>query len=84
MYLDPEESNHPHVNFNFIFVDFAPADLIILDECAAIPLTTVKSILQCKAMAMLSSTVYGYEGTGRALSLKLLEVLGILIISDAC
>jgi len=56
--------------------NFFSADLIVLDECAAIPLTTVKDILKTKAMSILSSTVYGYEGTGRALSLKLLETLG--------
>ena len=48
------------------------AEILIIDEAAAIPLPTVKSlILSGNHVTLMSSTVHGYEGTGRALSLKL-------------
>ena len=50
------------------------AEILIIDEAAAIPLTTVKSLISSgNHITLLSSTVHGYEGTGRALSLKLVE-----------
>uniref|UniRef100_T1K0U0 RNA cytidine acetyltransferase n=1 Tax=Tetranychus urticae TaxID=32264 RepID=T1K0U0_TETUR len=50
------------------------AELIIIDEAAAIPLPIVKSFLG-PYIVFLSSTIDGYEGTGRALSIKLIEQL---------
>ncbi|XP_015795903.1 RNA cytidine acetyltransferase-like [Tetranychus urticae] len=50
------------------------AELIIIDEAAAIPLPIVKSFLG-PYLVFLSSTIDGYEGTGRALSIKLIEQL---------
>ena len=50
------------------------AELLAIDEAAAIPLPTVKKLLG-PYVTFLSSTVHGYEGTGRALSLKLLSEL---------
>jgi len=47
-------------------------DLLILDEAAAMPLPFVKQLLG-PYPTLLSSTVDGYEGTGRALQLKLLS-----------
>eukprot|EP00796_Vickermania_ingenoplastis_P011110 gene11110-7736_t len=49
---------------------FAQAELAIIDEAAALPLTKVKSMLG-PYLIFLSSTVSGYEGTGRSLSMKL-------------
>jgi len=46
----------------------------VIDEAAAIPITLVKHLLG-PHMVILSSTVHGYEGTGRSLSLKLLNSL---------
>jgi len=52
------------------------ADLVIIDEAAAIPLVLVKRILSLlpskSCHVFLSSTIFGYEGTGRSLSLKLI------------
>lgn len=45
-----------------------------MDEAAAIPLPLVKKLLG-PYLVFLSSTVNGYEGTGRALSLKLIDQL---------
>lgn len=48
----------------------AQAELLVIDEAAAIPLPLVKRLLG-NYLVFMSSTVNGYEGTGRSLSLKL-------------
>ncbi|XP_050672806.1 RNA cytidine acetyltransferase-like [Leptidea sinapis] len=53
----------------------AAADLVLVDEAAAIPLCHVSAAARRAPLALLSSTVSGYEGTGRALSLKLFAKL---------
>ncbi len=50
------------------------AELVIIDEAAAIPLPLVKKLLG-PYLVFMASTINGYEGTGRSLSLKLLEQL---------
>ncbi|KOC66166.1 N-acetyltransferase 10 [Habropoda laboriosa] len=50
------------------------AELLVIDEAAAIPLPYVKAMLG-PYLIFLSSTINGYEGTGRSLSLKLLQQL---------
>jgi N-acetyltransferase 10 len=50
------------------------AELLIIDEAAAIPLPMVKALLG-PYLVFLCSTVNGYEGTGRSLSLKLIQQL---------
>ncbi|CAN0865244.1 RNA cytidine acetyltransferase 1 [Linum grandiflorum] len=62
-YIQPHES-----------AKLSQVELLIIDEAAAIPLTVVKAMLG-PYLVFLSSTVNGYEGTGRSLSLKLLDQL---------
>ena len=50
------------------------AELVCIDEAAAIPLPLVKNLFG-PYLVFLASTVNGYEGTGRSLSLKLLDQL---------
>lgn len=50
------------------------AELVVIDEAAAIPLPLVKKLMG-PYLCFLSSTVSGYEGTGRSLSLKLVKQL---------
>jgi len=50
------------------------AELLAIDEAAAIPLPLVRQLLG-PYLVFMSSTVNGYEGTGRSLSLKLLDQL---------
>lgn len=50
------------------------ADLLVIDEAAAIPLPLVRAMIG-PYLIFLSSTINGYEGTGRSLSLKLLQQL---------
>lgn len=50
------------------------AELLVIDEAAAIPLPLVRKLLG-NYLVFMSSTINGYEGTGRSLSLKLLSKL---------
>ena len=52
----------------------AHAELVVVDEAAALPLPVVEKLLG-PYVVFLASTVTGYEGTGRALQLKLLAKL---------
>ena len=47
-------------------------DVLIVDEAAAVPLPQVRAMLLVAPLVVLSSTVDGYEGTGRSLTAKLL------------
>ncbi|PIO56493.1 putative ATPase DUF699 [Teladorsagia circumcincta] len=51
------------------------AELLVVDEAAAIPLPLVKELIFGPYIVFLASTINGYEGTGRSLSLKLLQQL---------
>jgi N-acetyltransferase 10 len=62
-YIDPSDSAR-----------LSQAELLVIDEAAAIPLPIVKNLLG-NYLIFISSTINGYEGTGRSLSLKLLSQL---------
>ncbi|KAI0108958.1 N-acetyltransferase-like protein [Nemania sp. FL0031] len=49
-------------------------ELLVIDEAAAIPLPLVKKLIG-SYLVFMASTVNGYEGTGRSLSLKLIKQL---------
>ncbi|KAH0793554.1 RNA cytidine acetyltransferase [Histomonas meleagridis] len=49
-------------------------EILAIDEAAAIPLPFVRKLLG-KYIVLMASTINGYEGTGRSLSLKLFEEL---------
>ncbi|KAL0578886.1 N-acetyltransferase 10 [Marasmius crinis-equi] len=50
------------------------AELVVIDEAAAIPLPLVRELMG-PYLVFLASTINGYEGTGRSLSLKLIKQL---------
>lgn len=50
------------------------AEMVVIDEAAAIPLPLVKKLLG-PYIVFMASTINGYEGTGRSLSLKLIHQL---------
>ena len=50
------------------------AEMVIIDEAAAIPLPLVKKLMG-PYLVFMASTINGYEGTGRSLSLKLISQL---------
>lgn len=52
------------------------AELVVIDEAAAIPLPVVKKLLG-PYLVFMASTINGYEGTGRSLSLKLIQQLRV-------
>jgi N-acetyltransferase 10 len=62
-YIQPEDA---HV--------LGQAELLIIDEAAAIPLPLVKKLMG-PYLVFMASTINGYEGTGRSLSLKLIQQL---------
>ncbi|VDP91689.1 unnamed protein product [Echinostoma caproni] len=51
------------------------ADLVCVDEAAAIPLALVRHFVTGPRLVFMASTINGYEGTGRSLSLKLIKQL---------
>ncbi|XP_069037739.1 RNA cytidine acetyltransferase [Lepisosteus oculatus] len=55
-------------------VKLGQAELLVIDEAAAIPLPLVKRLLG-PYLVFMASTINGYEGTGRSLSLKLIQQL---------
>ncbi|VBB26061.1 unnamed protein product [Acanthocheilonema viteae] len=63
-YIDPRDS-----------VKLSQAELVVVDEAAAIPFPIVKKLISGPYLVFLASTISGYEGTGRSLSLKLLQQL---------
>lgn len=50
------------------------AELVVIDEAAAIPLPLVRKLMG-PYLVFMASTINGYEGTGRSLSLKLIRQL---------
>ncbi|EFQ91209.1 hypothetical protein CFE70_008424 [Pyrenophora teres f. teres 0-1] len=62
-YIKPEDS---HV--------LGQAELLVIDEAAAIPLPLVRKLMG-PYLVFMASTINGYEGTGRSLSLKLIQQL---------
>ncbi|KAK5661721.1 hypothetical protein OQA88_9821 [Cercophora sp. LCS_1] len=50
------------------------AELVVIDEAAAIPLPLVRRLMG-PYLVFMASTISGYEGTGRSLSLKLIKQL---------
>ena len=50
------------------------AELVVIDEAAAIPLPLVRNLIG-PYLVFMASTINGYEGTGRSLSLKLIQQL---------
>ncbi|KAK9462438.1 GNAT acetyltransferase 2-domain-containing protein [Lipomyces oligophaga] len=62
-YIHPHEANV-----------LGQAELVVIDEAAAIPLTLVRSLIG-PYLVFMASTINGYEGTGRSLSLKLIQQL---------
>ena len=50
------------------------AELLVIDEAAAIPLPLVRKLIG-PYLVFMASTINGYEGTGRSLSLKLIKQL---------
>lgn len=63
-YIDPADAPR----------SLSQAELLVIDEAAAIPLPVIEAMLG-PYLVFMCSTITGYEGTGRSLSLKLMRKL---------
>jgi len=51
------------------------ADLIVVDEAASIPVNILFQLLKKEAKVIYSTTIHGYEGSGRSFNLRFLKSL---------
>jgi len=69
---------HGSINFyspDELISENIDVDLLLIDEAAAIPIPLLSSFLIKYKQCIFSTTVHGYEGTGRGFSLKFFKIL---------
>ncbi|WP_175566329.1 GNAT family N-acetyltransferase [Salinivibrio sp. ES.052] len=54
-----------------------PADLLLIDEAAAIPLPMLSQWLRTYSRVAIATTEHGYEGTGRAFTIRVKQLLDV-------
>lgn len=70
-YVSPQDSQY-----------FTQAEMLVVDEAAAIPLPLIEKMFG-PYLILMASTVSGYEGTGRSLSVKLMQKLKAEAVNDS-
>lgn len=58
-----------------LMLELPPADLLLVDEAAAVPIQMLKPLVSHYKNAFFATTVHGYEGTGRGFEYKLKPLL---------
>lgn len=70
--------NNSLVNFyspDQLLKEAPSADMLFIDEAAAIPVTMLTQFLSCYPQCVFATTVHGYEGTGRGFALRFVKEL---------
>ncbi|XOV78499.1 MAG: tRNA(Met) cytidine acetyltransferase TmcA [Aestuariibacter sp.] len=80
IYQFAEVTEQQNVNLSFYAIDHltlhgADADIVIVDEAAALPSNLLKQLVSKFHRIVFSSTTYGYEGTGRGFDIRFLPYL---------
>jgi tRNA(Met) cytidine acetyltransferase len=71
---------HPNGSIVFCPIDLLlkeqpEANIVMVDEAAAIPVYLLQQLLSCYHRLIFASTIHGYEGAGRGFSIKFQQVL---------
>lgn len=68
--IKTEQGSLKFVPVDVLLKERSPADLLLIDEAAAIPAPQLKRLLNQYNRLVFSSTIHGYEGSGRGFDIR--------------